>query len=117
MTTLREKLTACEERLARETRDGSAMREWFLLSERPDLPISGKLYEVEVPYTSISVRLRGLTRAAGGVAMVCTGSYRDFPRYVDDLVSEWRSDANPHIRAAAERILTLRENVLKESAA
>lgn len=106
-----------EARLARETREANALREWFLLSEVLNLRNGGAPHTVTVAEYGYVVHLRGFSRACGGVAVVARGDFRDFPRYVDDLTSEWLADANPHIRAAAARIQTLREDVLAGKAA
>ena len=56
----------------------------------------------------MKVLLRGLTRAAGGVACVETENYRDLPRYLDDILREWSCDDDHAIRAAAYRMRELR---------
>jgi hypothetical protein len=100
-------------RAEREAREANAMREWFVLAERPDYAHGrGRAFVCEVEALAISVQIRGMHRAPGGVAVVCRGDFRDYPRYLDDLIAEWQGDTNAYIRCAAARMLALRENVL-----
>jgi hypothetical protein len=100
-------------RAARVEREANALREWFILAERPDYARGkGRAFVCEVDGLGYHVEIRGMHRSMGGVAVVCHGDFRDYPMSLDDLIAAWSADANPYIRSAASRMMALRENVL-----
>jgi hypothetical protein len=114
MTTKREtkaaRIARLETELARERRDFQAMAEWFVCESNGHATT-----ELEVAIDgrpALRVIVHGIFRASGGVCVVsyCSDStWRDFPRYLDDLCSDWAIDCVPEIRDAA-RILRQRRD-------
>jgi len=102
-----------ETTLARETRAFQAMAEWFTCEGRGhatttlDVMVDGS--------AALRVVVHGITRAAGGVCVVeqLGSDWRDFPRYLDDLIAEWSRDCAAEIRDAARLLLQRREQYCK----
>ncbi len=106
---LEARIAELETALDKERRDCQAMAEWFVCESRGHATTTLDVCSLSSGHL-LNVTIHGLGRASGGVAVVSHGdTYRDFPRYVDDLVAEWRTDACREIREAAELILRRRD--------
>lgn len=112
MTTKKElqaKLDALGARLSDESRAYQAFCEWFICSNRGHA--TNELDVMIDDRVALTVVVHGMSRAAGGVAVVKRDDYQDFPRYLDDLIAEWSRDAAREIRDAAA-LLSKRRNQL-----
>ena len=105
--------------LARVQRSENALCEWFLCSTRPDLRGNATAsFDVTVDSRESVIRVQamGLARAAGGVVVVSTENFNDFPVYLDDLVAIWSRDTSPEIRDAARKLVIARNRACEVSA-
>lgn len=103
-----------EAELAEERRRSGALAEWFICSYKEVAPI-GYTVAIRDRGTEATVLLHGLDRSSGGVAVVqCAGNdWQDFPRYLDDLLADWRKDTSPYVRNAAAVLEKLRKDALQ----
>ena len=103
---LKDQIAALEQRIQDTNRQYQAMAEWFVCESRGHavntLDVAGVGDDAV-----IRVHIHGMGRASGGVAVVQHGEYRDFPRYLDDVILEWERDPCEPIRCAA-RVLAAR---------
>ena len=97
--------------LAKAERHNTAFTEWWVCESKN---VTGRVFYVTAEDgMSLSVCVRGIARAAGGVAVVSTGDYRDMPRLLDDVLTEWTKDGTPKVKDAAERMRAWRDAELK----
>jgi hypothetical protein len=97
-----------------ENRDALlALQEWFNLSVRKADPgIEHTFTDYHHQETVITVRVLGLTRACGGVAIVTHGADTDEaftvdPEYLDPLIARWGRTRSPYLQGAARKLRQL----------
>ena len=103
--------------LAKEQSDNAAFHEWWICHWRGHATMELEVSSGRGPGAPLTVIVHGMTRAAGGVAVLQSGDYRDMPVFLDNLVAEWLKDPQPEIQGAARLLLKRREEYLALSKA